>query len=174
MRIRACANAWLYLAEGAWSGDDLPRRCARDSLGASLSAALSRALAQFIRTRDLDEGSRGFIVLSAVPTTQPPAHLSSRAPVLSHPEDSLKARRPELDGRRHNGAHYKDVYRMKTKRGGGVGGETHRGLKPPFIFFFLSPEVNGTFSLKQSLLSWVEKPRKSTWQTESGRMESER
>lgn len=64
-------------------------------------------------------------------------------------------------GRRHNGAHYKDVYRMKTKRGGGVGGGTHRGLEPLFIFFFfLSPEVNGTFSLKQSLLSWVEKPRK--------------
>lgn len=62
-------------------------------------------------------------------------------------------------GRRHNGAHYKDVYRMKTKRGGGFGGGVTQRTKAPFPFF-LSPEVNGTFSLKQSLLSWVEKPRK--------------
>jgi len=102
---------------------------------------------------------------SIVPITQPPPpSVLSRS---SQPEDRVKARRPELDEETTQWCREQRCEENEDKKG-----RRYKVLKP--LFIFLSPNINGKFPLKQSLLSWVEKPAKSTWQTETGKMESER
>lgn len=88
--------------------------------------------------------SRKIILHSAVPITQPPVHLASHA----HPEDTVKARRPELDEETPQWCREQRRVENEDKKRG----KRYKVLKP--LFIFLSLEINGKFSLKQSLLSW--------------------